>query len=88
MRGRSGAWCSDLPDEHFELLQYACVWHTHGLLNNDPTIGTCWDADRLDLARVGIQPDAHFMSTEFGRQMCLLNPAASAREAGRSYGKT
>jgi len=27
------------------------------------TIGCCWDADRLDLPRVGIHPEARFMST-------------------------
>jgi uncharacterized protein len=40
-------------------------------LSDDPTIGTCWDADRLDLARegVGIQPRARYMSTEFAREI-------------------
>lgn len=59
----------DLSDEHFDLLQYACCWHAHGKLSNDPTIGTCWDADRLDLGRCDIQPDASLMSTEFGRML-------------------
>jgi uncharacterized protein len=27
------------------------------------TVGCCWDADRLDLPRVGIVPEARFMST-------------------------
>jgi uncharacterized protein len=26
------------------------------------TIGTCWDADRLDIGRVGIQPNEEFMT--------------------------
>lgn len=59
----------DLPEKHFELLRYACTWHTHGRLSDDPTIGTCWDADRLDLGRVGIQPTAKFMSTQFGKEI-------------------
>lgn len=46
----------DLDDENFELLQYACKWHTHGKVSSDPTIGACWDADRLDLTRIGIEP--------------------------------
>ena len=29
----------------------------------DPTIGTCWDADRLDLWRVGITPHVRFLCT-------------------------
>lgn len=46
-----------------ELLQYACFEHTNGLVSSDPTVGVCWDADRLDLPRVGIQPDPTRFST-------------------------
>jgi uncharacterized protein len=58
-----------LSDDRFELLRYACVWHTDGERHDDPTIATCWDADRLDLGRVGIIPDPAFMSTDFGREI-------------------
>ena len=34
-----------------------------GCVHADPTIGTCWDADRLDLWRVGITPHARFLRT-------------------------
>lgn len=59
----------DLSDEDFDLLHYACAWHTEGRRHDDPTIGTCWDADRLDLGRAGITPDSKFMSTEFAREI-------------------
>jgi uncharacterized protein len=26
------------------------------------SVGTCWDADRLDIGRVGIQPNEEFMT--------------------------
>lgn len=58
-----------LDDARFELLHFACVWHTGGQHHADPTIGTCWDADRLDLGRVGIIPEERYMSTEFGREI-------------------
>jgi uncharacterized protein len=58
-----------LSDDRFELLRYACVWHTDGKHHDDPTIATCWDADRLDLGRVGVIPDPKFMSTGFGREI-------------------
>jgi uncharacterized protein len=58
-----------LSDEDFERLHYACTWHTDGLHHDDPTIGTCWDADRLDLGRVGITPNKKFMSTAFAREI-------------------
>jgi uncharacterized protein len=63
-----GAWF-ELPDEEFDLLQHACVWHTEGHHHDDPTIGTCWDADRLDLGRAGMIPDPQFMSTSFGAEI-------------------
>ena len=59
----------DVTDEDFALLHYACTWHTHGKLSEDQTIGTCWDADRLDLGRVGIRPAARYMSTAYGRAL-------------------
>lgn len=59
----------DLSDEQFALLHEACVWHTEGEHHDDPTIATCWDADRLDLGRVDVIPDPKFMSTEFGREI-------------------
>jgi uncharacterized protein len=57
----------DLDEAAFATLLHACTWHTDEAQNDNPTIGTCFDADRLDLGRVGIIPDPNFMSTEFGR---------------------
>ena len=51
------------------MLHYACTWHTHGQLSSDPTIATCWDADRLDLGRVGMRPHADYMSTAKGKEL-------------------
>ena len=58
-----------ITDEQFDLLEFACTWHTETTYNADPTIGTCWDADRLDLGRVGIIPEPRYMNTELGRQL-------------------
>jgi uncharacterized protein len=59
----------ELEDAELAALTFACAHHTEVRISDDPTIGTCWDADRLDLGRVGIIPDARFMSTEFGREI-------------------
>jgi uncharacterized protein len=53
-----------LDDARLEVLCYACDHHTHGKLSADPTIGVCWDADRLNLWRIGVRPDVQFLSTE------------------------
>ena len=62
----------DLDDESLHLLQYACRWHTHGQVSSEPTIGACWDADRLDLTRLGIIPNPDLMSTEAGKRFAEL----------------
>ena len=58
-----------LNDAQFDLLLHACIHHTDGDTSADPTIGCCWDADRLDLGRVGIKPGAEYLSTEAGKSM-------------------
>lgn len=50
-------------DDELETLQVACEGHTSERYHSDATIATCWDADRLDLARVGIKPAPHRMCT-------------------------
>lgn len=65
---------SDLSDEQFNTLCAAMIEHDRGLTSTDPTIGTCWDADRLDLRRVGMTPHPRYMSTEAGRAACGRSP--------------
>jgi uncharacterized protein len=57
-----------LDDDQLGLLVEACTDHTDGLTTFDPTIGCCWDADRLDLVRVGMKPAAEFLSTLAARR--------------------
>ena len=47
----------DLNDEDFDLLFVACIGHMDHPTDDDPTVQTCWDADRLDLGRVGARID-------------------------------
>jgi len=35
-----------------------------GVIRCDSTVLTCWDADRLDLGRVGITPKAIYLCTD------------------------
>jgi uncharacterized protein len=53
----------DLPDADFALLYEACADHTDGLTEADITVQTCWDADRLDLGRVGMAPTPRRLCT-------------------------
>lgn len=71
-----------LTDEQFEKLRFACHHHHKGQLSDDPTIGSCWDADRLDLGRVGVYPDPDFLCTETAKQREVIEWAYE-----RSLGK-
>ena len=52
-----------LNANQLDLLCKAMRGHSGGQVHRDPTIQTCWDADRLDLGRVGIRPDPYFLSS-------------------------
>jgi uncharacterized protein len=56
-----------LNDSDFELLYTACLEHTNGKIDGNITLLACWDADRLDLGRVGIRPAPKRLCTEVGR---------------------
>jgi uncharacterized protein len=58
----------ELPEAEFGLLHRACAGHTHERTHPNITIQTCWDADRLDLGRVGITPDPGYLCTEAARR--------------------
>lgn len=57
-----------LNDKQIALLKEACNLHTVCHQTGDPTVDTCFDADRLDLERVGIIPDPDRMATKKGAE--------------------
>jgi len=66
--GRLRGHVFELNDIQFRLLQRACEGHTHERTHPDLTIQTCWDADRLDLGRVGITPHPSRLCTEIAKR--------------------
>ena len=91
-----------LAVDELATLGHAMLHHTDGLVSDDPLIGACWDADRLDLPRVGITPDPRLLSTATARDATTvtrfadvgrmpptwdeLTPTASRCKAGPSRG--
>ncbi|MCP3987162.1 MAG: hypothetical protein GY723_22475 [bacterium] len=65
----------ELGDQDLDLLVFACQEHTFGGTKAHPTVQTCWDADRLDLGRVGKRPDPARLCTEAARDRVLLRKA-------------
>ena len=57
----------ELAPSELDLLCDACAGHSDGKLTADITIQVCWDADRLDLGRLGIVPEADKLCTEAAR---------------------
>jgi uncharacterized protein len=62
----------DVSDEDIHLLKEACRLHTVATKTGNPTIDACFDADRLDLRRVGIIPDPARMATKKGKKIASL----------------
>lgn len=76
----------ELSGPEFEHLCEAMRLHSDGHTESEPAIRACWDADRLDLYRVGIRPLPRLLCTEAARhpltirQACRL--ASGLRRAG------
>jgi uncharacterized protein len=71
-----------LDPQGLKLLTDACRGHDQGRVSSEPTTGVCWDADRLDLARVGILPSSRFLSTAAARERDLLERCVKASRTG------
>lgn len=61
----------NITDEQKELLYFAISNHNMNIISTDPTIGACWDADRLDLVRVGEVLSIDYFSTFEAKQIIL-----------------
>ena len=61
-----------LAADELAMLMDACQGHTHGRYSDNLTVRTCWDADRLDLGRVGIRPAPERLCTDAARDPVLI----------------
>lgn len=60
----------DLSHAQLRLLDAAISQHSKGfVIEEQPTIAACWDADRLDLFRLHITPDPELLSLPYSRQL-------------------
>ena len=70
-------YLSDIGNSDFDLLIFACKYHNSKMTSNDVTVQVCWDADRLDLWRVGIKPEPKYFSTQIAKDMARNNQNSS-----------
>lgn len=62
--------------EELDKLMYACSYH-HKLMaqSDDLTIRTCWDSDRLDMWRAGIEPNPIYLYTNEAKNPTVIRMA-------------
>lgn len=65
--------CFQLTADELDVLCFACEHDTDIISWPEPTIQCCWDADRLDLGRVGITPDPQMLGTATARRRETIN---------------
>lgn len=79
---RAAVLAKEINDEFMRLdadqlttLQAACAEHSDGWVEAEATVMVCWDADRLDLGRVGIYPSARYLCTGTARDRSVIDAA-------------
>ena len=70
----------DFEPDRLDVLCKACELHTSAGPTDDPTLGTCWDSDRLNLWRVGIEPSPNYLSTEEAKRPERIQWAEALQE--------
>ena len=65
----------NINDKEAELLIEACEYHSDGLTEADITVQTCWDADRLDLGRVGTTPKSSYLGSSLASDQNFIEMA-------------
>ena len=71
----------ELNEEEMELFDEALRYHSDGYVEADITIQVCWDADRLDLGRVGIRPSYHKLCTATAKSPFVMEAAYKRSQA-------
>jgi len=71
--GRINEEFLQLEPPRLELLLHACRDHNKGFTEAPFIVQVCWDADRLDLARVGKIPIARKLCTEKAKQKDVID---------------
>ncbi len=62
-----------ISEKQLEQLTYACRYHSDlNAKSDDITVMTCWDADRLDLWRVGETPDPARLNTDAAKVPAMI----------------
>lgn len=72
----------DLKAVQLDKLCFAMEHHSGGDVHTCATIQSCWDGDRLDLGRVGIQPHKDYLSLEAVRLIASATRMSKRHKTG------
>jgi len=65
----------ELSKAELDLLEYACSSHTktdyQHTLADSQIANICWDADRLDIGRVGFIVDPEYLHTDYAKELAI-----------------
>lgn len=64
-----------LDAKRMRVLTAALTWHSAGKIKANATVMTCWDADRLDLTRLGLRVDPRLLCTDAARKLVDITVA-------------
>ena len=75
----------NLSGKQLEQLLYACRHHSNrNAKSDDITVMTCWDADRLDIGRVGEIPNPELLCTDAAREKCDIKNREPINSKGKA----
>jgi uncharacterized protein len=74
-----------LSGDQVDRVAEACALHAAGRVSAAPTTGVCWDADRLNLWRVGSRPSPVLLSTAAARTPGRIEWARGLQEEPCSW---
>ena len=73
----------ELNDDDFETLRVAIHDHTIGHRHSNITVATCWDADRLDIGRIGARPHPDYLLTKAAKDEKMIDWAYQRSRVAR-----
>lgn len=72
-----------LSNSQIDELVIACRDHSEGLVHGPEAVQACWDADRLDLGRVGVTPDPRYLCTDHAKRDDVIEHACKLNGHGK-----
>ena len=69
----AGTLFSFLDDKNRQLLSQACALHSDGHTEAHLLVQIAWDSDRLDLWRVGIEPEPTYLCTDYAKRKEVID---------------